>query len=386
MSCARFAMYMFTSCGWFFDDISGLEPVQNMRYADRAIELANSLSPSNRQDILLNTLEKALSNNSAEVSGKYIWQRRVEESELKPEQVAVELVLPASVDRRPAPEKFHCYTAQRTWWKYDKILNMHLMVGAIDLRHIHFINSRSFSMAIFYTAEVQPVSMVGPWNGAEELERVWAELEPLLQNLDPKGVVKYITALKGWHYFSMADLSEEARYALAAASYQVVLNNYRKSITSVYEEARETMRMFREMNLPLPAIFSSLAEIVIADRVQSSLEALQPDMPVPNRLNQLAMEARAMGLVINKYQTLEQTFKSLLEHDAESLYLGRQQINRDLIERINNFLDLCKAFNISPHLWRVQNYFHLLLKSMPLKEIADDLKTLVARLGMAVSK
>ncbi|MFA6623401.1 MAG: DUF3536 domain-containing protein [Fibrobacteraceae bacterium] len=35
----KFCMFSFTSCGWFFNDIEGLEPVQNMRYADRAMEL-----------------------------------------------------------------------------------------------------------------------------------------------------------------------------------------------------------------------------------------------------------------------------------------------------------------------------------------------------------
>ena len=38
----RWAMAMYTSCGWFFDDVSGLEPTQNMKYAARAIELAGA--------------------------------------------------------------------------------------------------------------------------------------------------------------------------------------------------------------------------------------------------------------------------------------------------------------------------------------------------------
>jgi alpha-amylase/alpha-mannosidase (GH57 family) len=36
------ALAMFTSCGWFFDDISGIETVQILRYAARAIELAGN--------------------------------------------------------------------------------------------------------------------------------------------------------------------------------------------------------------------------------------------------------------------------------------------------------------------------------------------------------
>jgi len=36
----RNAMLMFTSCGWFFDDISGIETRQILRYAGRALDLA----------------------------------------------------------------------------------------------------------------------------------------------------------------------------------------------------------------------------------------------------------------------------------------------------------------------------------------------------------
>ncbi len=31
----KYALFCYTSCAWFFDDISGLEPIQNMRYAAR---------------------------------------------------------------------------------------------------------------------------------------------------------------------------------------------------------------------------------------------------------------------------------------------------------------------------------------------------------------
>jgi len=39
----RNALLMFTSCGWFFDDISGIETLQIMQYASRAIQLAKEM-------------------------------------------------------------------------------------------------------------------------------------------------------------------------------------------------------------------------------------------------------------------------------------------------------------------------------------------------------
>src|SRR5262249_38137903 len=58
----KFALFMFTSCGWFFDDISGIEPVQVMKFALRAIELTRAYSKKDMLVKLLRSLERAKSN------------------------------------------------------------------------------------------------------------------------------------------------------------------------------------------------------------------------------------------------------------------------------------------------------------------------------------
>jgi alpha-amylase/alpha-mannosidase (GH57 family) len=49
MEMARHAMLMYTSCGWFFDDLAGIETVQCMRYAARVAELIEELGGSPRR-------------------------------------------------------------------------------------------------------------------------------------------------------------------------------------------------------------------------------------------------------------------------------------------------------------------------------------------------
>ncbi|MCK9182749.1 MAG: DUF3536 domain-containing protein [Fibrobacteraceae bacterium] len=74
----KFCLFSFTSCGWFFNDIEGLEPVQNMRYAERAMELFRPFLPDFHplRDQVLSILARAVSNehhwNGAEVFVKYV--------------------------------------------------------------------------------------------------------------------------------------------------------------------------------------------------------------------------------------------------------------------------------------------------------------------------
>ncbi len=45
----RHAQLMYTSCGWFFDDISGIETVQIIAYAARVLQLAKRVSGKRRR-------------------------------------------------------------------------------------------------------------------------------------------------------------------------------------------------------------------------------------------------------------------------------------------------------------------------------------------------
>ncbi len=73
----RNAMLMYTSCGWFFSDISGCESQQNMRYALRAAELANEFSDFNLITMLQERLKKAVSNYHEQGTGADIFKNHI---------------------------------------------------------------------------------------------------------------------------------------------------------------------------------------------------------------------------------------------------------------------------------------------------------------------
>ncbi len=72
----RHALRMFTSCGWFFDDIAGIESVIVLRSAARAIELAGSEAPRLEAG-LLERLALAPSNDPSVGSGRELYLERV---------------------------------------------------------------------------------------------------------------------------------------------------------------------------------------------------------------------------------------------------------------------------------------------------------------------
>lgn len=98
------AMLMYASCGWFFSDISGIETVQNLRYAARAIELAAPFAPLDLEAILLESLERARSNVAAHKDGRHIWERQVRPSRVTAEDAVARLLLEGVLEREVTPQ------------------------------------------------------------------------------------------------------------------------------------------------------------------------------------------------------------------------------------------------------------------------------------------
>ena len=87
----RNAMLMYTSCGWFFDDISGIETVQIITYAARVLELAAMLFPETRgvlEKSFTDRLAEAKSNDPQWRDGRYIYDESIRPMVVDLEQVA----------------------------------------------------------------------------------------------------------------------------------------------------------------------------------------------------------------------------------------------------------------------------------------------------------
>jgi alpha-amylase/alpha-mannosidase (GH57 family) len=71
----RSSLLMFTSCGWFFSDLAGIETMQVMRYAARVIELQNELGLEPPQKEFLDLMAEAKSNKPEKGTGAEIFSR-----------------------------------------------------------------------------------------------------------------------------------------------------------------------------------------------------------------------------------------------------------------------------------------------------------------------
>ncbi|HEX5059774.1 MAG TPA: DUF3536 domain-containing protein, partial [Kofleriaceae bacterium] len=98
MEMARHAMLMYTSCGWFFDDLSGIETVQCMQYAARVAELIQAVRGISVEPEMIERLSVARSNLADEGDGRRVWAQRVRPARIDPEKVCAHVAVHALVE------------------------------------------------------------------------------------------------------------------------------------------------------------------------------------------------------------------------------------------------------------------------------------------------
>ena len=107
----RNALRMFTSCGWFFDDIAGIEAVQVLRYAARAIELAGP-GAAQLEAGLLERLARAESNDASVGNGRDLYLNVVKPKVPAPLRVAAGYAALRHVAPEAAPVPTGGYAVQ----------------------------------------------------------------------------------------------------------------------------------------------------------------------------------------------------------------------------------------------------------------------------------
>jgi len=109
----RNAMLMYTSCGWFFDDIAGIETVQIMQYAARAIQLAKESNGKDFEPGFEEILQKAPANVKNFGTGKDVYMVLVKTTNVDLNRVGAHLAVSSLFEEHVAGERnVYCYSTK----------------------------------------------------------------------------------------------------------------------------------------------------------------------------------------------------------------------------------------------------------------------------------
>ena len=360
MELARHTMLMYTSCGWFFDELSGIEAVQVIMYAARAVQLAQQLFGVQIEERFLEKLAMAHSNIPEQGSGVDIYRRYVKPAALDLVKVGAHYVISSLFDPYAEHSSIYCYTVDREDHRlfdsgrarlalgHGRVRSrvtqecVHLTMGALHLGD-HNLNAgtRIFRSRQNYEALVQGASQVF----------LAGDLPSVLRVLDQEfGGVTY----------SLKSLFRDEQRRIVSMILDSTLGEAENSFRQLYENHAPLMRMLGELGIPFPKVLHMTAEFVLNGSLRRALQ--QEDLEFPHIRGLLDAAQResvaldAAGLSYALGQTIELLMQRFTAHPAAIQYL----------ERLERAVDLARSFPFEVNLWKVQNgYYQMLQRVRP---------------------
>src|SRR5205823_12161568 len=132
----RQAMLMYTSCGWFFSEVSGLETVQILKYAARAIQLAREGTGAELEAGFKDALARAPSNLPAAENGRRVYETAVQPSIASLETVAAHYAIAGLVEDFPRRARIFCHDVQTSFRRREDAGTAALSVARIEVKSL----------------------------------------------------------------------------------------------------------------------------------------------------------------------------------------------------------------------------------------------------------
>ena len=376
------SQYMFTSCGWFFDDIAGLEPVQDLKYAARAIELAETLGQSGLEDGLLDYLAQAPVNDPDYRDGAEVYRREVLPACMSPGRAAAHWVLNWLVNEENGRK---CPAARLV--EVDRKRNLTApgltaVVGRARVRDLRTGRAVPTSFLGLHQGGPNPVCLVD--EGLElDLDAADKAIHSALDDASPERVLEaYDRLLPEGHRYELDDLIPDSRIRLVRAMAHDFFEQLRAWVLDNYPAHWEVLSLFRETGGEARYDEQFIFRTLINHRLQQLLaEGEKPGGLDLEALRALAAQARTWGVSPEEPAAAAQLTR-LLERRFADL---NKNASAAAVRELTGFISLLRRYDRNPDLWRSQNAYYDLSRNPEVIKLLDpEEKKDFARLGQAL--
>jgi hypothetical protein len=268
----RHAMAMYTSCGWFFDDLGGIETIQNLRYAARVAQLLQPFTTEDLEGRLRADLEAARSNVEG-ASGAALFEARVRPDVYTPERTAATFGFLRFLDAGAVDRSLHGLAVRETEAECLSVGEARARRGLVWMRDRRTGAEHELSTLVIEAAARTLACHVTPAD-PERHRRLGAQLAALEDAPGDRAVL--LAALYGGPALGIADLPAEDRRSVAARLAASRSAGLRQAYRDIWVTSRDFLQDFATMHLEPPLEIRLPCEFTLQADLDEALTALAP--------------------------------------------------------------------------------------------------------------
>ena len=362
MEMQRHAQLMYTSCGWFFDDVGGIETVQIIAYAARVLQLAKKLFNLRAEQIeprFLEQIAAAKSNEPSRGDGAQIYKASVATMELGLEQVAAHYAISSIFSAYSDETELYCYRVRRISYEIYTSGRGRLALGRVHITSAITGEQQSFSFAVLHFGDQNITAAVKAYTEADaaDFEGFARKAAESVQQAYFPEVIRMIDRYYGHVDYSLTSLFRDEQRRIVQLILNSTLWDIETSLTAIYENHASLLHYLSQNGLPKPPALALAAEFALNAGLR---RALGTDPVDQAQVRSLLIAAKA-----DKVQ-LETAALSYLADQRMKLSMVELQVSHGSLERLDRALTLARNLTELPfelNLWQAQNIWYEILRS-----------------------
>ena len=351
----RQAMLMYTSCGWFFADISGIETVQILKYAARAMQIAEEFQEIDLETKFLQILSEAESNVPGFGNGKQIYIKFVKPSVVSVKQVVSHWAINSLFEDLYEETDVYCYKIKNIDCKKARKADTRFLIGRLEVSSKITFEQHDMIFALLHFGGEDFHCVIRGFAGISEYNRIKESLIKKFDTLPLTEVIRGLDEYFGKEYFTLKNLFIEERRKIINILIEDRLNEFASTYKNLYEQAIGPIMQLNELGLQIPQEFKIAAEYALSNSFNSIISEAEDisNSDLIQTAIDIRKEAERIGITLD----IEPTKMSYSDYITEKVGKLNSKNHTEDFEALIDLLNMLEKLNLSLDISESQNFY-----------------------------
>ncbi len=354
----RHAMLMYTSCGWFFDELSGLETVQVIQYAGRVVQLAQELFGDALEQRFLEKLAEAKSNIPENADGATVYAKFVKPAMVDLVKLGAHYAISSLFEDYPETAQIYSYSVDSKDYRAKRSGKMRLAFGKARFTSAITQESEMLMFGALHLADHNVHGGVSMFTGEDTYRELAKTVREAFSRSDLADTIHLIDQGFGGRTYSLRNLFRDEQRKVLNEILKTALKGAEPAYRQLYENQAPLLRFMRDCYIPIPKGMRITAEIALNDLLRRSLEADELNV---EQIQGLLEDVRIADVPLDS-ESLEMTLRRNLERSSALFFENPRDL--DLLRKFREMVATAKSLPLPLVLWSLQNHCYHVLETV----------------------
>ncbi|MGI8907050.1 MAG: DUF3536 domain-containing protein [Candidatus Sumerlaeaceae bacterium] len=356
MELQRHAMLMYTSCGWFFDELSGIETVQVIQYGGRVVQLAEELFGVQLEEEFKRRLEKAKSNIVEHCDGKCIYEKYVKPAMVDLTRVGAHYAVSSLFHAAGERSEIFAFDVERDDMRLFEAGHARFAVGKARITSHVTRETGRFTYSVLHFGDHNLTAGVRGPISEEAYEDFIRESGGAFLKADLPEVIRILDRQFYGLTFSLASLFKDEQRKILDEILTSTLEQASSTLRLVFEHHAPLMNFLGALGVPQPQVLRSAGQFVLGAELRELIEAGVRDTI---RIRALLSDAKLWDLSLAA-EGVELALNRAIVRRAEEWDASRTAL--EPMEAVLVLVEIAREMPFAVNFWRAQNVFYDVLQ------------------------